>query len=115
MIVVDPSGAVMLAFLIITSSSLAFYLGLLVVLYRDARKRPFKAAPVRKIKLGTVAELSTRGLASSATALEPPTVFIYSAETSRRRTRQSRATGGEPAEVVAVPKLAHNKNDSQCG
>jgi hypothetical protein len=103
------------AFLIITSLSLAFYLGLLVVLHRDGRKRRPQAGPVRRVRLGTVAELRTRGAVSLATTPEPPAVFTYFAETSRRRTRQPRVTAGEPAEVITLPTLAHSKNDLQCG
>ena len=45
------------AFLIITSLSLAFYLGLLVFLYRDGRKRRPSGGSVYKVQAGSVAEL----------------------------------------------------------
>jgi hypothetical protein len=93
----------MLAFLIITSLSLAFYLGLLVVLHHDGRKPRFKAGPVRKVKLGTVAELSTAVPVSTA------------AVAVGRQTRKLRAIAGEPAEVITLPRATHTKKDLQCG
>jgi hypothetical protein len=49
----------MKAFLLIASLSLVFYLGLLVALHLDSRKRRVTMKTVRQVKLGTVAELST--------------------------------------------------------
>jgi hypothetical protein len=109
----------MLVFLIITSLSLAFYLGLLVVLHRDGRKRRVNPGHVRKVDLGTVAELSTVGLQSTATVAigrrDRSTIFVHLGKTSRRQMRKPRTTAGEPAEVITLPKLGHSKNDLQCG
>ena len=109
----------MLAFLIITISSLAFYVVLLVALDRDRRKRRAALGPIRKINLGTVAELGavpTLGTAAfSAPRRNSTAVSVHFAKTTRRKTLKSQANVGEPAEVISLRKLAHGKDDFQCG
>lgn len=109
----------MLAFLIITSSSLVFYAALLVALHRDGRKRRVASEPVSKISPGTVAELGTapaRASASIAARRRTSTaVLVHFAETTRREELKSQAFVSEPAKVITVRELAHSKNNLQCG
>ena len=109
----------MLTFLIITSSSLAFYIVLLVALHRDGRKRHAIAGPVRKIKLGTVAELATApamaSVGSGAPRQKSTAVLVRFAENARRENHKSQAIVSAPVEVLTLPKLAHRKDDLQCG
>ena len=88
MIVVHPSGAVMLGFLIITSLSLAFYLGLLFFLYRDGRKRRPSGGSVYKVQAGSVAEL-------------PPLPTMVYRRPSSRRQNAVRELGPGKAEVAS--------------
>ena len=109
----------MLAFLIITSSSLAFYVVLLVALHRDSRKRRASAVPVTKIKLGTVAELGTAPAMASASLgvrrRKSTAVLVRFAETARREKLKPQAIVSAPAEGITLPKLDHGKDDLQCG
>ena len=88
MVVAQPLGAIMLAFLIITSLSLAFYLGLLVFLYRDGRKRRPSRGSVYKVQAGSVAEL-------------PPLPTMVYRRPSSRRQNAVRELGPGKAEVAS--------------
>jgi len=108
----------MAGFLILTSFSLAFYLGLLVVLYRDGRKRHFSRRSVYKVHAASVAEL---GLLPAVYAGPSPsrrnaaTVLVRFAEDTGRGRLKSRAIQGKPAKVITLPTLAHDSEDAQCG
>ena len=107
----------MLVFLIITSSSLAFYVVLLVALHRDGQKRRAGAGPLRKISLGTVAELSTaRAISTAAIAARrsnSAALLVRFGETRRHEKGKSQAVVSELGEVITLPKFV--KDDLQCG
>jgi len=109
----------MLAFLIITSLSLAFYLGLLVFLYRDGSKRPSSGGAVYKIETGSVAELGP--LSTTVYAGFPSrrrntaTVLVRFAANSGRSKLKSQVLQGEAAKVITLPTLARDNKDMQCG
>lgn len=108
----------MLAFLIITSLSLAFYLVLLAALYRDGRKRRSVAGSLRKVDLGTLVELGTvPAMNAAAMAARPHSstnVLVRFAKPTRAEMLKSRAVTGESAEVITLPTFARGKNDLQC-
>ncbi|HVP53974.1 MAG TPA: hypothetical protein VMU45_03185 [Candidatus Eisenbacteria bacterium] len=109
----------MTAFLIIASSSLVFYVGLLVALHLDGRKRHAAAGPIRKLSLGTVAELGdvppTAGASFAAHRRNSTAVLGRFADTTRRAKSKSQVAFSEPAEVITLPKLARGEDDRQCG
>jgi hypothetical protein len=109
----------MIAFLIVTSSSLAFYLGLLAVLYRDSRKRRPATGHVYKVQAGSVAELGTV-LTSDMTLLFPRRrqaipVVVNFVENAGRVRAQLQASPNEQAKVITLPTLARGNKDLQCG
>ena len=107
------------AFLIIASLSLAFYLGLLVFLYRDGRKRRPRVGSVYKVEARSVAELG------------PLPAMVYAGPSPRRQSAATvlvrfagdtgyvrlkpQAAQGEPAKVVTLPTFARDNGDAQCG
>jgi hypothetical protein len=109
----------MIAFLIITSSSLAFYLGLLVVLYWDGRKRRSTTATAYKVRAGSVAELgrlvATGTTGAALRQYHATEISVRYAETRNRRRRKSQAAPTERAKVITQPMLARGNNDLQCG
>ena len=112
---VDPYGAIMPAFLIITSLSLLFYLGLLFFLYRDGRKRRPSGGSVYKVQAGSVAELG------------PLPTIVYTRPCSRRQNAvrfavnsgrgrlTSQVVHRKAAKVVTLPTFARDNKDAQCG
>ena len=95
----------MLAFLITTSSSLVFYVGLLVALHHDGRKRRVGTGPVRKISLGklsTAAAISTAAIA--ARRRNPTPVLVRFGETTGHEKARSQVAVSEPAEVIYPSK-----------
>ena len=91
------------AFLIITSLSLAFYVGLLIFLYRDGRKRRSSRGSVYQVQARSVAEL--RPLPAMVYARPFPgrrngaTVSLRFSENTGRGSLESRAIQSEPAKV----------------
>jgi hypothetical protein len=121
MIVVRPSGAIMPAFLIIASLSLVFYLGVLVFLYRDGRKRRLSGDSVYKVQARSVAEL---GQLSGMIYAAPPsrrrntaTVLVRFAANSGGRKLKPQVVHGEAAatKVITLPTLVRDNDDAQCG
>ena len=108
----------MLAFLIITSLSLPFYLGLLVFLHRDGRKRRPSGGSVYKVQAGSVAQLGALPAivygAPSGRRQDTAAVLVRFAGESGR-SRRKLQVHGEPANVITLPTLARNKDDAQCG
>ena len=106
-------------FLIIASLSLAFYLVLLVFLYRDGRKRRPSGGSVYKVQAGSVVELG------------PLPTMVYAGSSSRRRNAvrvlvrfaansshdrlKSKVVQGQAAEIITLPTLARDNDDAQCG
>ena len=107
------------AFLIITSLSLAFYVGLLIFLYRDGRKRRSSRGSVYQVQARSVAEL--RPLPAMVYARPFPgrrnaaTVLVRFAENTGRGSLKSRAIQSEPAKVITLPTFARDNDDAQCG
>lgn len=108
----------MLAFLIITSLSLAFYLVLLAALYRDSRKRRSVAGSLRQVDLEDFAEFGTMSAMNTAamTARQPNStkVVVRVAKPTRTEMLRSRAVIGETVEVITLSTLARGKNGLQC-
>ena len=119
MILVHPSGAVMLGFLIITSLSLAFYLGLLVFLYRDGRNRSPSGGSVYKVQPGSVTELGPlpAGVYGnlSPRRQNTATVLVRFAVNSGYGRKKPQVGPSEPAKVITLPALAGDNEDAQCG
>ena len=106
-------------FLIIAILSLAFYLVLLVFLYRDGRKRRSGKGSVYEVQAGSVAELG------------PLPTMVYAGSSSRRRNAsrvlvrfaanssndrvKSKVVQGQAAEIITLPTLARDNDDAQCG
>jgi len=109
----------MLAFLIITSLSLAFYLGLLVFLYRDGRKRRPSRGSVYKVQAGSVAELPplpTMAYAGlSLRRQNAATVLVRFASNTGRTGLKSQVTQSEPTKVITLPTFTRDNDDEQCG
>jgi hypothetical protein len=108
----------MLAFLIITGSSLAFYLGLLVLLYRDGRKRRAKTGPIRKVTHGAATELGiemgTDGASFIGQRSRSSGALIHFAHMSRRNSLKSHTNAGDPAEVITLPAFSSSRDRRQC-
>jgi|SRR5271166_5428240 len=108
----------MLAFLIITSLSLAFYLVLLAALYRDSRKHRSVAGSLQQADLADFAEFGTMSAMNTAAlpARQPNStkVVVRFAKPTRSEMLRSRAVIGEPVEVITHPTLARGKNNLQC-
>ena len=106
-------------FLIITSLSLLFYLGLLVFLYRDGRKRRSGKGSVYKIQAGSVAELSPLPTmvyaGSSSRRRDDATVVVRFLENIGRGRLKSHAIQSQPAKVITLTTFAHNNDDAPCG
>ena len=109
----------MLAFLIITSLSLAFYLGLLAFLYRDSRKRRSSGGSVYRVEAGSVAELGPFPAMVYAgprpRRQNAATVLVRFVESSGRGKLKSQVVQGESAKVITLPTLARDNDDAQCG
>jgi len=107
------------AFLVITSLSLAFYLGLLAVLHRDGRKRRVSGGSAFKVRAGSVAELgplpTTVYAAPSHRRQKAATVLVRLAVNSGRGKLKSQVVQSEPAKVVSLPAPARNHDDAQFG
>ena len=119
MTVSHPSRPTMPTFLMIASLSLAFYLGLLVFLYRDGRKRRPRGGSVYKVEARSVAELGPR----PAMVYEGPsprrqraaTVLVrFAGDTGYGRLKPQVAQG-EAAKVITLPTLARGNKDAHCG
>jgi len=108
----------MLAFLIITSLSLAFYLVLLAALYRDGRKRRSVAGSLQQVDLEDFAEFGTMSAMNTAAlpARQPNStkVLVRVAKPKRADMLKSRSVIGKSAEVITIPTFARGKNDLQC-
>jgi len=108
----------MLAFLIITSLSLAFYLVLLAALYRDGRKRRSVAGSLQQADLADFAEfgpMSARNTAALPTRQPNSTkVLVRLAKPMRAGMLKPRSVTGESVEVITLPTLARGENDLQC-
>jgi hypothetical protein len=117
--VVHPYGAIMPAFLIIASLSLAFYLVLLVFLYRDGRKRRSGGGSVYKVQPGSVAELGPLPTmvyaGSSPRRRNAARVLVRFAANSSHDRLKSKIVQGKAAEIITVPTLARDNKDTQCG
>ena len=109
----------MLAFLIITSLSLAFYLGLLVFLYRDGSKRRPSKGSVHKIQVGSVAELGplpTMAFAGlSLRRQNAATVLVRFASNTGRTGLKSQVTQSAPTKVITLPTFTRDNDDEECG
>jgi hypothetical protein len=109
----------MSVFLIITSLSLAFYLGLLAFLYRDSHKRRRVEGSVYRVQSGSVAELGPlpaviyRG--PSSHRQHAATVLVRFAKSSSYGKRKPQIVQSEPAKVIPLPILARDNRDAQCG
>src|SRR5271157_1621318 len=108
----------MLAFLIITSLSLAFYLVLLAALYRDGRKRRSVAGSLQQADLADFAEFGGMSAMYTAgkSARQPNStkVLVRLAKPARAGMLRSWSVTGESVEVITLPTLARGKNDLQC-
>jgi hypothetical protein len=108
----------MRAFLIITTFSLAFYLGLLVFLYRDGLKRRYGAPSVYNVQARSVAEL---GLPRAFDTVRSPrrqnaaSVLVRFADNPGRGRLKTRAIQGNSAKVIILPRLARDNDDALCG
>jgi hypothetical protein len=108
----------MSAFLIITSLSLAFYLGLLVVLYYDGRKRRPSGESVYKLQAGSAAELGPLPkmvYAGSSRQQGAAKVLVRFAVNSGRGRLKSQSVGDKPAKVITLSTFARDNNEAQCG
>jgi len=107
------------AFLVITSSSLVFYLALLVFLYQDGRKRRPSGGSVYEVQAGSAGE--TGPFPAMVYAGPSPrrrnaaTVLVRFADNSGRGSIKSRASQSEPATVITPPTFARDNDDAQCG
>ena len=107
------------AFLIITSLSLVFYLGLLVFLYRDGRKRRPSGRSVYKVQAGSSAEIGA--LPAMVYAGPSPrrrnaaTVLVRFAEGTGRGRLKSRPIQSQPAKVITLTTFARDHDDAQWG
>ena len=107
------------AFLILTTFSLAFYLGLLVFLYRDGHKLRYRAPSVYKVQAASVGELG-QPRALDYTVRFPrrqnaASVLVRFADNPGRGRLKTRAIQGESAKVIILPTLARDNDDAQCG
>ena len=107
------------AFLIITSLSLVFYLGLLVFLYRDGRKRHPSGRSVYNVQAGSVAEIGA--LPAMVYVVPSPgrrnaaRVLVRFANNTGRGRLKSRAIQSQPAKVITLTTFARDNDDAQCG
>ena len=117
--VVHPYGAIMPAFLVITSLSLEFYLGLLVFLYRDGRKRRPSGGSVYKVEAGSVAEIGVLPAmlyaGPSPRRRNAATVLVRFRENTGRGRLTSRPIQSQPTKVIPLPTFARDNDDAQCG
>jgi hypothetical protein len=109
----------MYAFLILSSLGLAFYLVLLVALYRDGRRRSVSSGTVRNAKLGTVSGFGTRpsegGRTIAARKRNAPEDVFWIQVTKHHWKPVSRNTSSNRAELVWLAEPANTKDDLQCG
>ena len=107
------------AFLIIASLSVAFYLGLLVFLYRDGRKRRPSGGSVYKVQAGSVAELgplSTMLYSGASPHRQIASRVLVRLEVNSGHGRlKSQVVQGKAAKVITLPTLARDNDDVQCG
>ena len=119
MIVVLLTGAIMPAFLVITSLSVVSYLAVLVFLYRDGRKRRPSGGSVYKVQAGSAGE--TGPLPAMVHAGPFPrrrnaaAVLVRFRENTGRGRLKSQAVQSEPAEVITLPTFARDNDAVQCG
>ena len=111
----------MTVFLIIASLSLAFYLVLLVFLYRDGRKRRSGLGSVYKVPAGSVAELGPLPTmvyaGSSSLRRNVARVLVRFALNSGRGRLKSQVVDRKAAKVIILPTFARDNDnkDAQCG
>ena len=105
-------------FLIIASLSLAFYLVLLVFLYRDGRKRRSGKSSVYRVQAGSVAELGplqTMVYAGSSTRRQNAAGVLVRFAVNSSHDRLKSKVQGQAAEIISLPTLARDNDDAQCG
>jgi len=106
------------AFLVITILSLAFYLGLLVFLYWDGRKRRSSGNPAYKVQAGSVVELGAlRGKINARPSPRRQTaaVLVRFAANPGHSGLKSHLVQGGSRKVITLPAIARDHDDAQCG
>jgi|SRR5215469_1919266 len=108
------------AFLIITSLSLVFYLGLLVFLYRDGRKRRRPSGgSIYKVQAGSVAQIGALPAmvyaGPSPRRRDAAMVLVRFRENTGRGRLRSRPLQSRPAKVITLTTFARDHDDAQCG
>ena len=106
-------------FLVITSLSLAFYLGLLVFLYEDGRKRRSSGNAAYKVRAGSVVELSALpgkiyARPSSRRQTAAAVLVRFAANPGHGKLKSQFVQGGS-RKVITLPAIARDHDDAQCG
>jgi hypothetical protein len=108
----------MTAFLVLTSLSVAFYLVMLVALYRDSRQRLVDPGSAYTIKLGVVANIGTSPDVGRMTAAnqrqKPNKVPLWVAAGSAPHQPETAGTASSSPTLVFFRAPAHDKDDMLC-
>ena len=106
------------AFLILSSLGLAFYLFLLVALYRDGRRRRVNHGLVRTVQVGSVCELGTRPFSGGGTIAARGHSSLENVlsipVTKRRWNPASSGTSGSRAQLLHLARPSEAKDNLQC-
>ena len=106
------------AFLVLSSLSVAFYLVMLVALYRDGRRRSPKPKATHALRLGVVAQIGAspavaQGMFASRQHSEWRVLF-WAPGLKRRRQPEAQTKGRTSSELAFLRVSAHDEDDRLC-